>query len=181
MLLGRVGGNGFVGRTYRDRSIDNRRQTEYHQRPMSTDQDELEKLAAEFANELQGEGSLAPKVGNTYVGFDIHPEDVEAIFFDGIGVPRWASIEIEDLDEHNAVYMERYNAAMAKFPLIGRANDTMVGSNYSRAEIAALIAECHALIESSADPKAARATKKLLIAAIQAEAKNAPLALSPRF
>jgi hypothetical protein len=148
---------------------------------MSTDQDELEKLAAEFAHELQGEGSLSPKVGNTYVGFDIHPEDVEAIFFDGIGVPRWASIEIEDLDEHNAVYMERYNAAMAKFPLIGRANDTMVGANFSRAEIAGLVAECRELVESSADPKAARATKKLLIAAIQAEATNSPLSLSPRY
>ena len=149
---------------------------------MSTDeQNELAKLAEEFSQELQGEGSLSPKVGNTYVGFDIHPDDVEAIFFDGIGVPRWASIEIEDLDEHNAVYMERYNAAMAKFPLIGRANDTMVGANYSRAEIASLIAECHALIESSADPKAARATKKLLIAGIQAEATNSPLALSPRY
>ena len=148
---------------------------------MSTDQqDELTKLAEEFSQELQGEGSLSPKVGNTYVGFDIHPEDVESIFFDGIGVPRWASIEIEDLDEHNAVYMERYNAAMAKFPLIGRANDTMVGANYSRAEIAGLLAECHGLIDSSADEKATRATKKLLIAATQAEANNAPLTLSPR-
>jgi len=148
---------------------------------MSTDeQNELAKLAEEFSQELQGEGSLSPKVGNTYVGFDIHPDDVEAIFFDGIGVPRWASIEIEDLDEHNAVYMERYNAAMARFPLIGRANDTMVGANYSRAEIAALVGECQALIAGSDDQKTGRAVKKLLIAAYQAEAKNAPLTLSPR-
>ncbi len=148
---------------------------------MSTDeQNELAKLAEEFSQELQGEGSLSPKVGNTYVGFDIHPDDVEAIFFDGIGVPRWASIEIEDLDEHNAVYMERYNAAMAKFPLIARGNDTMVGANYSRAEIAGLVAECRALIDSSPDEKAARAIKKVLIAATQAEASNSPLTLSPR-
>lgn len=148
---------------------------------MNTDQQaELTNLEAEFAQELQGEGSLAPKVGNTYVGFDIHAEDVESIFFDGIGVPRWASIEIEDLDEHNAAYMERYNAAMAKFPLIGRANDTMVRANYSRAEIAGLLAECNRLIESSADEKAKRAAKKLLIAAMKAEADNAPLTLSPR-
>jgi hypothetical protein len=148
---------------------------------MSTDQqDDLTKLAEEFSQELQGEGSLSPKVGNTYVGFDIHPEDIEAIFFDAIGVPRWASIEIDDLDEHNAVYMERYNAAMAKFPLIGRANDTMVGANYSRAEITGLVAECHALIASSANEKATRAAKKLLVAATQAEAINAPLTLSPR-
>ncbi|MEQ1762791.1 MAG: hypothetical protein ABL984_06535 [Pyrinomonadaceae bacterium] len=148
---------------------------------MSTDQqDELTKLEKEFAHELQGEGSLVPKVGNTYVGFDIHPEDIESIFFDGIGVPRWASIESEDLDEHNAIYMERYNESMAKYPLIARANDTMVSSNYSRAEIAQLVAECHALIDSSADQKATRAIKKLLIAATQAEAKNDPLTLSPR-
>lgn len=148
---------------------------------MSTDeQDELTKLEMEFAQELQGEGSLVPKVGNTYAGFDIHPEDIESIFFDGIGVPRWASIESDDLDEHKAIYMERYNESMAKFPLIARANDTMVSSNYSRAEIAQLVAECRSLIDSSADQKATRATKKLLIAAMQAEAKNSPLTLSPR-
>jgi len=148
---------------------------------MSTDQqDELTRLAEEFSQELQGEGSLSPKVGNAYIGFDIHPDDVEAIFFNGIGVPRWASIEIEDLDEHNTVYMERYNAAMAKFPLIARANDTMIGANYSRAEVAALAAECRALIDGSGDERAARATKKILIAAMKAESSNAPLTLSPR-
>ncbi|MEO5857777.1 MAG: hypothetical protein ABIR33_02395 [Pyrinomonadaceae bacterium] len=148
---------------------------------MSTDQqDDLTKLEEEFLQEPQGEGSLVPKVDGNHVGFDIHPEDIDALFFDGIGVPRYASIEIEDLDEHNAVYMERYNAAMAKFPLIGRANDTMVGANYSRDEIAGLLAECHALIESSTDPKATRATKKLLISAMKAEEKIAPLKLSPR-
>jgi hypothetical protein len=148
---------------------------------MSTDeQDELTKLEVEFAHELQGEGSVMPKVGNTYVGFDIHPEDIESIFFDGIGVPRWASIESDDLDKQTAIYMERYNEAMAKFPLIARANDTMVSSNYSRAEVPQLVTECRALIDSSADAKAARAAKKLLIAATQAEAKNSPLTLSPR-
>lgn len=148
---------------------------------MSTDQqDEFKKLEQEFSQELQGEGSLIPNVGNTYVGFDIHPQDIEAIFFEGIGVPRWESIEGGDLDEQKAIYMERYNAAMAKYPLIARANDTMVGANYARAEIAALVAECRALIESSADEEAARATKKLLIAATQAEAQNAPLTLSSR-
>ena len=149
---------------------------------MSTEeQDELAKLEREFMHELQGEGSLVPKVGNTYVGFDIHPEDIESIFFDGIGVPRWESVEAGDLDKQTAIYMERYNESMAKFPLISRANDTMVSSNYSRAEVAQLVAECRALIDSSTDPKATRATKKLLIAATQAEAKNSPLTLSPRF
>lgn len=151
---------------------------------MSTDeQDELAKLEREFMHELQGEGSLVPKVGNTYVGFDIHPEDIESIFFDGIGVPRWAGIESEfaDLDEQTAIYMKRYNESMAKFPLIARSNDTMASSNYSRAEVPQLAAECRTLIESSADEKATRATKKLLIAAMQAEAKNSPLTLSPRF
>ena len=148
---------------------------------MSTDQqDELTRLAEEFSQELQGEGSLSPKVGNAYIGFDIHPDDVEAIFFNGIGVPRWASIEIEDLDEHNAAYTELYNAAMAKYPLIGRANDTMVRANYSRSEIAELLSECNTLIENSTDEKATRAAKKLLIAAMKAEASNAPLTLSPR-
>jgi hypothetical protein len=148
---------------------------------MNTDQQaDLAKLEEEFSSEIQGEGSLIPKVGGNHVGFDIHPEDIDVLFFDGIGVPRYASIEIDDLDQKNAAYMERYNAAMAEFPLIGRANDTMVGASYTRSEIAGLIAECNSLIERSANDKATRATKKLLIAAMKAEAGNAPLTLSPR-
>ena len=148
---------------------------------MSTDQQaDLAKLEEEFASEIQGEGSLIPKVGGTHVGFDIHPEDIDVLFFEGIGVPRYASIEIDDLDQKNAAYMERYNAAMAEFPLIGRANDTMVGASYSRDEIAGLVAECNALIGRSTDQKASRAVKKLLIAAMKAQAENAPLTLTPR-
>lgn len=148
---------------------------------MGTDQQaELKELEEEFSREIQGEGSLMPTVDGTHVGFDIHPEDIDVLFFDGIGVPRYASIEIEDLDQKNATYMERYNAAMAEFPLIGRANDTMVGASYSASEVTKLIAECNALIGRQIDEKAARAVKKLLIAAMKAEAGNAPLTLSPR-
>lgn len=148
---------------------------------MDTDQQaELTKLEAEFSQEIQGEGSLIPDVDGQYAGFDIHPEDIDVIFFEGIGVPRYASIEVDDLDEKNAAYMECYHEAMTKFPLIGRANDTMVGARYSLDEIGELLAECNALVDGSADEKATRAAKKLLIAAMKAEASNAPLTLTPR-
>lgn len=147
---------------------------------MDNEQDELSKLAEEFAHELKGQGSISPHAGGKYVGYDIHPEDVEALFFDGIGVPRWASIESEDLDEHNAIYMERYNEKMAKFPLIGRANDTFVGASYASDEVAGLLDECQTVIKTASEQKAVRATKKLLIAARKAEAANSGLELKPR-
>lgn len=146
--------------------------------------DDLAELEAEFAREQKGQGSLSPYISGSpsarYVGFDIHPEDIEALFFEGIGVPRWASIEAADLDEQNAIYMERYNEVMAQFPQIGRANDTFEGSAFLAEDIGPMLAECDKIIASTTSPKAVRAAKKFVIAGNKAAAEKAGLELRPR-
>lgn len=145
--------------------------------------EQLSELELEFQNEVKGGGSLSPHVVDgaeqSYVGYDINPEDIEALFFDGIGVPRWASIEAANVDEQNAIYMERYNDVMAKYPMIGRANDTYVGTEYTNAEVANLLAECESIKTASTDAKAIRAVNKFSIAGAKAAEKQAALSLSP--
>lgn len=145
--------------------------------------EQISELELEFQNEVKGGGSLSPHVVSgdeqTYVGYDINPEDIEALFFDGIGIPRWASIVADSVDEQNAVYMERYNEIMAKYPLIGRANDTFEAADYSVAEIAGLLAECDAVKTVSADAKATRAVEKFAIAGKKAAGQQAALRLIP--
>ncbi len=145
--------------------------------------EQLSELELEFQNEVKGGGSLSPHVVDgteqLYVGYDINPEDIEALFFEGIGVPRWASIEAESVDEQNAIYMERYNDVMLKYPMIGRANDTFVGTEYSADEVANLLAECEAIKAASTDAKAVRALHKFSIAGNKAAEKQAALNLSP--
>ena len=145
--------------------------------------EQLSELELEFQNEVKGGGSLSPHVVDggeqTYVGYDINPEDIEALFFDGIGVPRWASIVADSLDEQNAIYMERYNAVMAEYPMIGRANDTYEGTEYTAAEVANLLAECDAIKAASTDAKAIRAVHKFSIAGNKAAGKQAGLNLTP--
>jgi len=136
-----------------------------------------------FKGEIKGSGSSSPYVvdaaGREYVGFDINPEDIEALFFDGIGVPRWASIEAADVDEQNAIYMERYNEVMAKFPMLGRANDTYEATDYTTDDVTALLAECEAVKAVSTHEKAIRAVNKFTIVGTKAAEKQAGLTLSP--
>lgn len=145
--------------------------------------EQLSELELEFQNEVKGGGSLSPHVNDgteqIYVGYDINPEDVEALFFEGIGIPRWASIQADSVDEQNSIYMEQYNEIMARYPMIGRANDTYQGTEYSAAEVTNLLAECDAIKAASTDTKAIRAVHKFSIAANKALEKQAALSLSP--
>jgi hypothetical protein len=145
--------------------------------------EQISELELEFQSEVKGGGSLSPHVVDgaeqAYVGYDINPEDIEALFFDGIGVPRWASIVADSVDEQNAIYMERYNDIMAKFPMIGRANDTFEGTEYSAAEVANLLTECEAIKTATTDAKALRAMQKFSIAGAKAAEKQAALSLIP--
>lgn len=145
--------------------------------------EQISELELEFQNEVKGAGSLSAYVvdatGKSYIGYDINPEDVEALFFEGIGIPRWASIEAASVDEQNAIYMERYNEMMAKYPLIGRANDTYEGTEFTADEVANLLAECEAIKATSTDEKATRAVQKFSIAGNKAAEKQAALRLSP--
>lgn len=145
---------------------------------------QADELELEFANEQKGQGSLSPHLANgkedSYVGYDIHPEDVEVVFFDGIGVPRWDSITADSVAEKEAIYMERYNDVMSKFPMIGRSNDTFQSVSYSADEVTQLLEECERVQSGSSDPRVVKAIQKFSIAGKKAAAESVGLNFSPR-
>jgi hypothetical protein len=146
--------------------------------------DQLNKLEQEFRAEEKGPGSLSPHVAsgaeNSYVGYDIHPENIEALFFDGIGVPRWDSIKAETVAEQETLYMERYNDVMAGYPMIARSNDTFQHVEYTATEVKELLKETERILAGASDPKVVKAAGKFALASEKAIAENAGLRLNPR-
>ena len=144
---------------------------------------EVSDLEREFIDEQKGEGSLSIKVmdggDDTYVGYDINPEDIEALYFEGIGVPRWESLKADTIEEQTAMYWERFNERMDKYPLIGRARDTDKRIEYTAAEVPQLLSECEQVSAGTSDAKALRAVQKFSLAAGKAVEKNAGLNLTP--
>lgn len=143
----------------------------------------LTALEAEFRQEEKGPGSLSPHVAgseSSYVGYDIHPENIEALFFDGIGVPRWDSITADSVEEQEALYTAKYNDVMTAFPMIGRANDTFQHVEYSAEEVAQLLEECSRIIAGASDSKVIKAVQKFQLAAEKAADKNSGLKMNPR-
>jgi len=153
---------------------------------MNTDQfDDLEK---EFRLEQKGYGSLAlhfaadspHEDAGSYVGYDLHPENIEALFFEGIGVPRWESIKADSVEEQEAQYMEKYNAVMAEYPMISRSNDTDAQVRYGSAEVNALLEECSRVLGKTSNEKAVKAAQKLTLAANKAIERQIGLEFIPR-
>lgn len=146
--------------------------------------DQMAELEMEFSREQKGPGSLSPHLANgkqdSYVGYDIHPEDIETIFFEGIGVPRWESITADSFAQQEALYMGQYNEVMSKFPVIGRSNDTFQSVAYSADEVVQLLEECEGIQNAVSDPKVIRALQKFVIAGKKAAADNVGLDLNPR-
>jgi hypothetical protein len=140
-------------------------------------------LEQQFILEQKGEGSLSVFVADgadtTYVGFDINPEDIEALYFEGIGVPRWESLIADNIEQQTAMYWERFNERMDNYPLIGRARDTDERVAYSADEVPQLIKECDQVTAGTSDAKALRALQKLSLAANKASEKQAGLNLKP--
>ncbi len=144
---------------------------------------EISDLELEFQNEQKGEGSLSVYLkngdGSDYVGYDINPEDIEALYFEGIGVPRWESLQADTVEQQTAMYWERFNERMGEYPMIGRVRDTDEAVDFSQAEVAGLIAECDKLSGSATDAKALRSLQKISIAANRAAESGAALNLKP--
>ena len=140
-------------------------------------------LLQQFIMEQKGEGSLSIFVADggetTYIGYDINPEDIEALYFEGIGVPRWESIKADDIEQQTAMYWEQFNERMDQLPLIARVRDTDKRVEYTPAEIPNLLAECEQITASTSDAKALRALQKLSIAGNKAAEKNAGINLKP--
>ena len=146
--------------------------------------EQLSELEQEFRAEEKGQGSLSPHVSkgseNSYVGFDIHPENIEALFFDGIGVPRWDSIKAETVAEQETLYMDQYNEVMAGYPMIARSNDTLQHVEYTAEEVTDLLKESERILAGTSDPKVIKAARKFSLASEKAVAENAGLRLNPR-
>lgn len=136
-----------------------------------------------FINEQKGEGSLSLFVvsaaGKEYLGWDVNPEDIEALYFEGIGVPRWESLQAENVEQQTAMYWERFNERMAGYPMIGRVRDTDVKVSFEAEELSALIDECERVAGSTSNDKALRAAQKFSLAAARAQSAGAALGLSP--
>ena len=140
-------------------------------------------LEQQFILEQKGEGSLslflADGTDKSYVGYDINPEDIEALYFEGIGVPRWESIKADDIEQQTAMYWEQFNERMDNYPLIGRVRDTDERVEYTAPEVPRLLAECERVTGGTSDAKALKAVQKLSIAANKAAEKQAGLNLKP--
>ena len=144
---------------------------------------EINELEKEFINEQKGEGSLSIFLiegdASDYVGWDINPEDLEAIYFEGIGVPRWESLQADTVEAQTALYWEKLNALMDSLPMIGRVRDTDETIEFTSVEVDHLFGECDEILLATSDAKAKRALKKFSLAATKAMDKHAGLRLSP--
>jgi hypothetical protein len=144
----------------------------------------LNDLEAEFRKEQKGPGSLSPHIVNgsetSYVGYDIHPENIEALFFEGIGVPRWDSIKADSFEQQEVLYMAQYTEVMAKYPMFARANDTFQHVEYSPNEVTQLLEECSRVLANTSDPKVISAVQKFSLAGRKAEEGKVGLNLNPR-
>ena len=140
-------------------------------------------LEQEFILEHKGEGSLSLHVmdgtENSYVGYDLNPEDIEALYFEGIGVPRWETLKADNREQQTAMYWEMFNERMDNYPLIGRARDTDERVQYTPDEVPQLLKECERVTGGTSDPKALRALQKLSMALNKAAEKHVGLNLTP--
>lgn len=147
---------------------------------------QIGELEQEFSQELKGYGSLSMNLGGEsaddkqYLGYDVRPEDIEALYFEGIGTPRWESIEADSVDRQMEIYNQSMQEKMADYPLIGRVSDTDARVEYSPEEVSQLRAECETVLENAADPKAVKALQKFAIACHKAAERQKGLLLTPR-
>ena len=154
----------------------------------------LGEIESDFIKEDKGEGSLsvyavrdpaasfskfAPREESFSVGYDIHPLDIEALYFEGIKLPRWESIKADNTDQQLEIYNESFGKIKADFPLISRVSDTDVTVKYTPEEISPLQAECERILDSADNAKAIRAVQKFYIASNKAGEQQMGLSLIP--
>jgi hypothetical protein len=154
----------------------------------------LSEVESDFIKEDKGEGSLsvyavrdtaasfskfAAREESFSVGYDIHPLDIEALYFEGIKLPRWESIKADNTDQQLEIYNKSFNRIKADFPLISRVSDTDVTVKYTPEEISPLQAECEKVLDSADDAKAIRAVQKFYIACNKAGENQFGIMLIP--
>lgn len=146
---------------------------------------QIEELEREFTQEIKGYGSLSVNLTGDAaedkqpLGYDIRPEDIEALYFEGIGTPRWESIAAKSVDEQLEIYNRSMKEKMADYPLIGRVTDTDVRVEYAPEQVSELRAECEKVLDNTANEKAAKAAQKFAIACHKAAEREKGLVLIP--
>lgn len=154
---------------------------------------DLNELEIEFTKEMKGEGSLSPYAARNpanylrgsseeegfNIGYDIHLENLEALYFDGLKLPRWEDTAGETVAEKQASYQESFNKVTSAYPLISRVSDTDERVAYTPEEIPQLREECERLLTNTSDSKAARAIQKFIIACNKAAEQQMGLLLVP--
>ncbi|MDQ2747125.1 MAG: hypothetical protein M3T96_07700 [Acidobacteriota bacterium] len=154
----------------------------------------LEAIENQFLQEDKGEGSLmiyavrdlnanfskfAAREESFSLGYDITPLDIEALYFEGIKLPRWESIKADNHEQQLEIYNQSFDKIKADFPLISRVSDTDVTVKYTAEEVARLRAECEKVSDSANDAKAIRAAQKFYIACQKAAENQMGLLLMP--
>lgn len=142
-------------------------------------------LETQFMEEVRGFGSLAVTlVGNSadgggFLGYDIRPEDIEALYFEGIGTPRWESIKADSVAEQMKIYEDSMQKIMSEYPLIQRVMDTDVKVEYKPNEVLELQKECEKVLKATDNAKAIWALQKFLLACNKASERQTGLSLIP--
>ena len=156
-------------------------------------QQNLSEYESEFIQERKGYGSLSPycvlDAANfskdlpaneaLYVGYDIHPENIEALYFEGLKLPRWESIEAETVEQQEAIYRESFQKTTSDYPLTSRVSDTDQTVFYTPEEVLQLREECKQILDNTNDTKAIRALQKFHIACNKASDREMGLLLIP--
>jgi hypothetical protein len=154
----------------------------------------MSELEEEFKDEIRGFGSLAVVLVSTsesnnsdegsnnkggFIGYDICPEDIEALYFDGLGTPRWESIKADSVAEQMDIYNDSMQKVMSNYPMINRVSDTDQKVEYDPEEVLLLQTECEKVLGATENPKAMRALKKFLLACHKALTGKMGLLLTP--
>ncbi len=131
-----------------------------------------------YIAEGQGNGSLSPHVvrnpesywddghseDDFYVGYDFHPWDWEALFFEELKCPEWQYIEGENIEVRDKREYARFQDCTREYPLLGRIWDMYQDAGYRADEVRQLREQCLKLQLRATSEKAARALGKLILA-----------------
>jgi hypothetical protein len=154
---------------------------------------DLNELEIEFTKEMKGEGSLSPYAARNptnylrgfseeegfNIGYDIHLENLEALYFNGLKLPRWENIEGETVAERQAIYHESFAKCTSAYPLLSRVSDTDERVGYTAEEVLELRDECSRLLTDTSDSRAVLAIQKFIIACNKAAENQMGLLLVP--
>lgn len=157
----------------------------------------LSESESEFIREARASFSLSPYLTHDapnfskgalrdeefYVGYDIHPENLEALFFEGLNLPRWGAIPGESpaqsIAKRTELHEKSFQETTSAYPLLGRVRDINRKVVYTPEEVIRLREECGRALDSTNDAKAIKALHKFYIACNKAAEQRTGLLLIP--